>query len=71
MGSRRGIGRLAITVPSPMRFVKRASAFNACIGATLRGQHYGTPSPGMGGRRDVRIQNAFKAAVQQCRGRRS
>ena len=71
MGSRRGMGRLTVTVPSPMRFKKRASAFNACIGASLRGQHYPTPPAGMGGRRDKRIQSAFTSAVRSCSGRRS
>ena len=71
MGSTRGVGRLAITVPSPMRFKKRASAFNACVGATLRGQRYSKPGPGMGGRRDARIQSAFIAAVRSCSGRRA
>ena len=71
MGSRRGMGRLTVTVPSPMRFVKRASAFNACVGAKLKGQEYSRPPKGTGGRRDKRIQNAFKTAVQSCKGPRS
>ena len=75
MGSRRGMGRLTVTVPSPMRFKKRASAFNACVGAHLRKppgavNMYPTPPPGMGGRRDKRIQNAFTQAVRACAGRR-
>ena len=70
MGSRRGMGRLTVTVPSPMRFKKRASAFNACVGASLRGQRYASPPPGMGGRRDKRIQSAFTSAVHGCAGRR-
>lgn len=69
MSSRRGVGALTITVPSPMRFKKRASAFNSCVGARLRGQRYATPPPGQGGRRDVRIQNAFTQAVGACAGR--
>lgn len=44
----------------------RPSAFNACIGAKLRGQKYATPAPGMGGQRDVRIQSAFTAAAKAC-----
>ena len=64
------MGRLTVTVPSPMRFKKRASAFNACVGAALRKQTYAKPPPGMGGRRDKRIQDAFKAAVNGCKGRR-
>jgi len=69
MSSRRGVGALTITVPSPMRFKKRASAFNACVGAALRGQRYARPAPGMGGRRDVRIQSAFTSAARSCAGR--
>lgn len=71
MGSRRGMGRLTVTVPSPMRFKKRSSAFNACVGAALRGQSYSKPAAGTGGRRDKRIQSAFVAAVNGCKGRRA
>lgn len=71
MSSRRGMGRLTVTVPSPMRFKKRASQFNACVGAELRDKRYTRPAPGTGGRRDQRIQSAFRAAVNQCKGRRS
>lgn len=49
----------------------RPSAFNACIGAELRGKKYSKPAPGMGGQNDARIQNAFKSAVQSCRGRKT
>lgn len=70
MGSRRGMGALQITVPSPMRFVKRPSAFNSCVGAALRGATYSRPAPGLGGKRDQRIQNAFTQAVRSCAGRR-
>lgn len=71
MGSRRGMGALAITVPSPMRFVKRPSAFNSCVGARLRDQRYPTPAPGLGGKRDQRIQSAFTQAVRACAGGRA
>lgn len=71
MSSRRGMGALTLTVPSPMRFKKRASAFNACVGAALRGQSYSRGAPGTGGRRDTRIQSAFTAAAKSCAGRRS
>jgi hypothetical protein len=46
----------------------RPSAFNACIGASLRGQKYSKPAPGMGGQKDVRIQTAFTSAVHKCAG---
>ena len=71
MSSQRGVGSLTITVPSPMRFKKRRSAFNSCVGAALRDQTYSRGAPGTGGRRDVRIQNAFTAAAKSCAGRRS
>jgi hypothetical protein len=48
----------------------RASAFNACIGATLRGKTYPTPPVGMGGQQDKRIQSAFISAVHACAGKR-
>jgi len=47
----------------------RPSAFNACIGAALRGKTYATPAVGMGGQQDKRIQAAFTAAVHSCAGR--
>lgn len=47
----------------------RASAFNACIGAALRGKTYPTPPVGTGGQQDKRIQSAFTAAVHTCAGR--
>ena len=47
----------------------RPSAFNACIGAVLKGKTYAKPAPGMGGQRDVRIQSAFTSAVHQCAGK--
>lgn len=47
----------------------RPSAFNACIGAQLKGKTYATPSPGMGGQKDVRIQGAFTSAVKSCAGK--
>ncbi|MDD5413146.1 MAG: hypothetical protein PHF31_17380, partial [Methylobacter sp.] len=47
-------------------------AFNACIGARLKGPgKYPKPPVGMGGQNDKRIQSAFTAAVQACRGTRS
>ena len=44
----------------------RASAFNACIGATLRGKSYSKPPEGMGGQHDARIQAAFTSAAKSC-----
>jgi len=44
----------------------RPSAFNACIGAKLRGQKYSKPAVGMGGQQDKRIQAAFTSAAKAC-----
>jgi hypothetical protein len=49
----------------------RPSAFNACVGAQLRGKKYPTPAPGMGGQNDVRIQGAFISAVNTCAGKKA
>jgi len=67
MGSCRGAGALTICVPAPMRFKKRPSAFNACVGAELKGKTYAKPKPGMGGKRDARIQSAFTTAAKKCK----
>ena len=47
----------------------RSSAFNACIGAQLKGKRYATPAPGMGGQKDARIQGAFTSAAKSCAGK--
>lgn len=44
----------------------RASAFNACVGAALKGKTYSKPAAGMGGQRDARIQSAFTSAAKSC-----
>ncbi len=44
----------------------RPSAFNACIGAKLKGQKYSKPTAGTGGQRDKRIQDAFTSAAKAC-----
>ena len=44
----------------------RPSAFNACIGARLKGQKYSKPAPGTGGQKDARIQKAFTDAARGC-----
>jgi len=49
----------------------RSSAFNACIGAALRGKKYSKPAPGMGGQKDARIQSAFTSAVHSCAGKKA
>lgn len=61
----------SLTVYSLRRAVgvkaKRASGFNACIGAKLRGQRYTKPPVGMGGRHNQAVRGAFKSAVAGCR----
>ena len=47
----------------------RPSAFNACIGASLKGKSYAKPAVGMGGQNDKRIQGAFTSAVNSCKGK--
>ena len=47
---------------------KRASGFNACIGAHLKGNDYQDQPKGRGGRNNVLAHNAFKSAVQSCKG---
>ncbi len=44
----------------------RASSFNACIGAALKGKTYAKPPVGTGGQQDKRIQTAFTTAVKTC-----
>lgn len=47
----------------------RPSAYNACIGALLKGKRYPTPPVGTGGQQDKRIQAAFIGAVNTCAAR--
>ena len=49
----------------------RPSAFNACIGAALKGKEYSKPPVGTGGQQDKRIQGAFTSAARSCAGRRA
>lgn len=47
----------------------RSSAFNACIGAQLRGKTYAKPAAGTGGQKNVQVHAAFTSAVRSCSGR--
>jgi len=47
---------------------RRPSAFNACVGAALRGASYARPPAGMGGRRNVAVHARFAAAARSCSG---
>lgn len=54
--------RRAFGIPS-----KRASGFNACIGAQLKGKSYAKPPAGMGGRNNKAVHDAFTSAVNSCK----
>lgn len=47
----------------------RSSAFNACIGAQLRGKKYAKPPAGMGGQKNPAVHSAFTSAVRGCAGK--
>lgn len=47
----------------------RPSAFNSCIGASLRGKTYAKPPAGMGGQKNPAVHQAFTNAVKGCAGR--
>ena len=60
----------SLTVYSLRRAVgmkaRRPSPRNACIGAALRGKSYAKPAPGMGGRNNMAVRQAFISAVKGC-----
>jgi len=66
--------RMATVAGWPVRTLRRVlgipahrpSAFNACIGAELKGKTYTKPPVGTGGQQDKRIQTAFTNAVKKC-----
>jgi len=70
--------RMATVAGWPVRTLRRVlgipahrpSAFNACIGAQLRGKSYSKPPVGTGGQQDKRIQTAFTGAVHTCAGKK-
>lgn len=47
---------------------RRSSGFNACVGAALKGKTYIKPAPGMGGRNNKEVRNAFSSAAKACKG---
>jgi len=59
MGSHKGKGTYRLYVPSPMRFRKRASEYNICVGKEMKGKR--------GSRAQIRA--AFQSAANTCRGR--
>ena len=67
MVSHKRLGGLMLSIGGGgLRFKKRPSGFNICIGNAMRGQ----PGPTHGGRYDTGFQAKFTAAVHSCGGRR-
>ena len=68
MVSHKNMGGLEISIGGGgLRFKKRPSAFNICVGKALKGK----PGPRNGGRYDKAFQAQFTSAVHGCSGRRS
>ncbi len=64
MVSHKRLGGLWITLGAGgLRFKKRPSAFNICIGREMKG----TAGPHNGGRYDKAFQAKFTSAVQKCK----
>lgn len=61
-------GTFSVSLKGGVRFKKRPSARNACIGGALSGKSYGGAAKGAGGRYDTRIQSAFTSAAKSCGG---
>lgn len=57
MVSTKKYGMLSLTVPSPMRFKKKPSAFNRCVGTEMRSKSYSNRQA---------VINAFTAAAKAC-----
>lgn len=57
MVSTKKLGFLSLTVPSPMRFKKKPSAFNRCVGDEMRGGSYSSREA---------VKNAFRSAANKC-----
>lgn len=67
MVSHKTLGGLEISIGGGgLRFKKRPSGFNICVGKAMKGQ----PGPKMG-RYDKAFQAKFTAAVRSCSGRKS
>lgn len=67
MVSHKKIAGLWISLgPGGLRFKKRPSAFNICVGKAMRG----TPGPSLG-RYDKAFQNKFAAAARSCAGKKT
>lgn len=53
-----------------LRFKKRKSGYNACIGAAMEGVKHTSLPKGAGGRYDTAFQDKFSAAASTCAGKR-
>ena len=67
--SKSGIGVRGLRLMVGMR-AHAPSAFNRCVGARLKGQKHPAAPQGSGGKENPGWRNAFKSAVQGCRGSR-
>jgi len=63
MVSHKSFGGIELSIGGGgLRFKKRPSAYNICIGNELKGKKYSH-----GGRYSKEVQAAFKAAVNKCK----
>jgi len=63
MVSHKSFGGIMLSIGGGgLRFKKRPSGYNICIGKELKGNKYT-----QGGRYSKEVQDAFKAAVQKCK----
>jgi hypothetical protein len=63
MVSHRSLGGLEISIGGGgLRFKKRPSGFNICVGNALKGKKYAK-----GGRYSTEVHQAFTAAVRGCK----
>jgi len=63
MVSHKSFGGIMLSIGGGgLRFKKRPSAYNICIGKALKGKKYSS-----GGRYSKEVQAAFKSAVNSCK----
>lgn len=63
MVSHKSFGGIELSIGAGgLRFKKRPSGYNICIGKELKGKKYAK-----GGRYSKEVQSAFKAAVNKCK----
>ncbi len=69
MVSHKNFGGIELSIgKGGLRFKKRSSARNACIGAAMTGVKHSSLPKGAGGRYDTAFQDKFSAAVRGCPG---